>query len=57
MKNIVEFCAQAALCRQLAICEPKNSSLWLAEAERWSSIEVDMLVDGNGLENFVWSGP
>lgn len=38
MKNLAEFRAQATLCRQLAICEPKNSSLWLAEAERWSRL-------------------
>ena len=41
MKNIVEFRAQAMLCRQLAISEPKNSSLWLAEAERWSRLALD----------------
>ena len=37
MKNIVEFRA----CRQLAMWEPKNSSLWLAEAERWSRLAQD----------------
>jgi hypothetical protein len=36
MKNVVEFRAQAKLCRQLAIYEPKNRIYWLAEAERWS---------------------
>jgi hypothetical protein len=41
MKNIVEFRAQATLCRQLAMCEPKNSSHWLAEAERWSRLAQD----------------
>jgi hypothetical protein len=41
MKNVVEFRAQATLCRQLAMCEPKNSSLWLAEAERWSRLAQD----------------
>lgn len=41
MKNIVEFRAQAKLCRQLAMWEPKNSSLWLAEAERWSRLAQD----------------
>ena len=41
MKNIVEFRAQATLCRQLAMCEPKNSSHWLAEADRWSRLAQD----------------
>ena len=41
MKNIVEFRAQATLCRQLAMCEPKNSSHWLAEAEKWSRLAQD----------------
>ena len=35
-ENVVEFRAQAKLCRQLAISEPKNRIFWLAEAERWS---------------------
>jgi hypothetical protein len=41
MKNVVEFRAQAKLCRQFAMWEPKNSSLWLAEAERWSRLAQD----------------
>ena len=41
MKNVVEFRAQARLCRQLAICEPKNRIYWLAEAERWSRLTQD----------------
>ena len=36
MKKVMEFRAQARLCRQLAIREPKNGIYWLAEAERWS---------------------
>ncbi len=38
MKNVVEFRAQASLCRQLAVCDPKNSDHWMAEAERWSRL-------------------
>jgi hypothetical protein len=41
MKNVVEFRAQAKLCRQLAMCEPKNRIYWLAEAERWSRLMQD----------------
>ena len=41
MKNVVEFRAQARLCRQLAMCEPKNSTYWLAEAERWECLAHD----------------
>ena len=41
MKNIVEFRARATLCRQLAMCEPKNRSYWLAEAEKWSRLAQD----------------
>ena len=41
MKNVVEFRAQARLCRQLAIYEPKNRIYWLAEAERWSRLAQD----------------
>src|ERR1019366_3966902 len=41
MKNVVEFRAQATLCRQLAMCEPKNSIYWLAEAERWECLAHD----------------
>jgi hypothetical protein len=38
MKKVMEFRAQARLCRQLAIREPKNRIYWLAEAERWSRL-------------------
>jgi hypothetical protein len=38
MKNVVEFRAQAALCRQLAICDSINSDHWLAQAETWSRL-------------------
>jgi hypothetical protein len=41
MKNVMEFRAKAKLCRQLAICEPKNRIYWLAEAERWSRLAQD----------------
>jgi hypothetical protein len=41
MKKVVEFRAQAKLCRQLAVCEPKNRIYWLAEAERWSRLAQD----------------
>ena len=41
MKNVVEFRAQAKLCRQLAMREPKNRIYWLAEAERWSRLAQD----------------
>jgi hypothetical protein len=41
MKNVVEFRAKAKLCRQLAVCEPKNRTYWLAEAERWSRLARD----------------
>lgn len=41
MKNVVEFRAQARLCRQLAMCEPKNSTYWHAEAERWECLAHD----------------
>jgi hypothetical protein len=43
MKNVVEFRAQAKLCRQLAIYEPKNRIYWLAEAERWSRLAQDAI--------------
>jgi hypothetical protein len=41
MKNVVEFRAQATLCRQLAMCEPKSSIYWLAEAEKWERLAHD----------------
>jgi hypothetical protein len=41
MKNVVEFRAQARLCRQLAIYEPESRIYWLAEAERWSRLAQD----------------
>ena len=41
MKNVVEFRARATLCRQLAMCEPKNRSYWLAESDRWSRLAQD----------------
>ena len=41
MKNVVELRARAALCRQLAVREPTNRSIWLAEAGRWSHLAQD----------------
>ena len=41
MKKVMEFRAQAKLCRQLAISEPKSRIYWLAEAERWSRLAQD----------------
>ena len=41
MKKVMEFRAQARLCRQLAIRERKNRIYWLAEAERWSRLAQD----------------
>jgi hypothetical protein len=43
MKNVMEFRAQARLCRQLAIREPKHGIYWLAEAERWSRLAQDAI--------------
>jgi hypothetical protein len=43
MKNVAEFRAQAALCRQLAICNSKTSNHWLAQAERWSRLAQDAI--------------
>ncbi len=40
MTGSLEFSARAALCRQLARREPKSKILWLAEAERWSSLTL-----------------
>jgi hypothetical protein len=41
MKNVVEFRAQATVCRQLAVCDPKNADHWVAEAEKWSRLAQD----------------
>ena len=43
MKDIFELRAKATLCRQLAMCEPKNSTHWLAEAERWTRLAQDAI--------------
>jgi hypothetical protein len=43
MKQVMEFRAQAALCRQLAICNSKNSDHWLAQAESWSRLAQDAI--------------
>jgi hypothetical protein len=41
MKNVVELRARAALCRQLAVREPTNCSIWLSGAGRWSHLAQD----------------
>jgi hypothetical protein len=41
MNILMELSARAALCRQLAVREPGNSAVWLAEAERWSHLADD----------------
>ncbi len=41
MKSVVEFRAQAKLCRHLAMCEPNNRIYWLVEADRWSHLAQD----------------
>jgi hypothetical protein len=41
MKNVVELRARVALCRQLAVREPTNRGIWLAEAKKWSHLAED----------------
>jgi hypothetical protein len=41
LKNVLEFRAQASRCRQLAVCDTKNSDHWIAEAEKWSRLAQD----------------
>ena len=41
MKNVVELRARVALCRQLAVREPTNCGIWLAEAKKWSHLAED----------------
>jgi hypothetical protein len=38
MASQLELSARAALCRELAKCEPTNRVLWTAEAENWSRL-------------------
>jgi hypothetical protein len=38
MASQLELSARAALCRELAKCEPTNRVLWMAEAENWSRL-------------------
>ena len=38
MTSLREFNARAELCRHFAKLEPKISSIWLAEGERWSGL-------------------
>jgi|tagenome__1003787_1003787.scaffolds.fasta_scaffold18749716_1 hypothetical protein len=42
MTTRVEFASRAALCRQLAIVEPANQAIWMAEAEYWSRLSGEM---------------
>jgi hypothetical protein len=41
MSHRSEFGLRAALCRQLAMLEPANRALWLAEAEYWARLAQD----------------
>lgn len=56
MKKIVELRAQARLCRELAVREPKNRIYWLAEAERWSRLTQDEISVHYGECNVIQSG-
>jgi hypothetical protein len=47
MSNRSEFGLRASLCRQLAILEPANRALWLAEAEYWAGLAKEA-GDGEG---------
>ncbi|HYW63952.1 MAG TPA: hypothetical protein VE865_12205 [Bradyrhizobium sp.] len=47
MTNRSEFGLRAALCRQLAMLEPANRALWLAEAQYWAQLAKDT-GDGDG---------
>jgi hypothetical protein len=38
MTSLLEFNARAELCRKFAKLEPHASSVWLAEAARWSRL-------------------
>ena len=38
-----EFNARAVLCKQLAMREPENRVLWMAEAENWSRLSNEEL--------------
>jgi hypothetical protein len=38
MTSLLEFHARAELCRRFARLEPQTASVWLAEAESWSSL-------------------
>lgn len=42
MTTRAEFASRAALCRQLAILEPANQAIWMAEAEYWSRLSDEM---------------
>jgi len=50
MTGLLEFNARAALCRQLAVVEPDNKNLWLAEAERWSRQKPGVALEARGAE-------
>jgi hypothetical protein len=61
MNNLMELSAKAALCRQLAVREPANSAIWLAEAERWSHLADDemstRLVECNSIRQVGRAAP
>ena len=42
MTSQLELNSRAALCRQLAKCEPANQALWMAEAENWSRLSKEL---------------
>ena len=46
MTSLQEFTSRAALCRQLAKCEPANGVLWMAEAENWLRLSKQKLRGG-----------
>jgi hypothetical protein len=41
MTSHLELSSRAALCRQLAVREPNNRALWMAEAETWSRLSQE----------------
>jgi hypothetical protein len=43
MTTRLELNLRAALCRQLAQCEPANRALWMAEAENWLRLSKEKL--------------
>jgi hypothetical protein len=41
MAGQLEFNLRAMLCRQLAMREPENRILWMAEAENWTRLSKE----------------